>query len=673
MHPKSHRSEVARKREENAGGRQQYPSAKRTERARWRGGISLVLALLLILVPMNHSSAVGEPTVVIEGEVFLDEDRSGIPVLAALAQNGIEDPKENLLTPGGPYTLEVFRDPGLTDRLDSTVTTERHKFSFQKHFDDGVPLYLKVTLPEMTKKFFQITRQVSQQYANHFNPETGVAIVGPGQPHALFRSILGLRFRDVIDRQEYETYKAMNEASFGQYPWNKLDAAIADHYSTITFDAGQSGSITGGTRQYYVDQRKTVTLVAPTVSPVEGKKFVGWDVDLSNRIFSESMTIHAQYEEAPIVSHKVQYRWKDGEPHPQDAVLPDSYPVAEQQTYTIAPPPTTSLSTAPNGKKGTWFFAGWRNDAGEVVSGTQIMGTHDVTLTGTWTFTEAEYGVTYAWDGTSPAGIEAPADRATYKEGASVPIAEAPDASKVTTNAEGREGTWSFVGWKDATGKDVSDTAAMPAGGLTLTGTWIFTEAEYGVTYAWDGTSPAGIEAPADRATYKEGASVPIAEAPDASKVTTNAEGRKGTWSFVGWKDATGKDVSDTAAMPADGLTLTGTWIFTEKQESSEPSSSEKPVISEESGMSEDSEIPEIPPEEPPQEPVHGQTGGRTAQKDEKAPPVRKNTPKTQDGNAPKTGVESPIGYVISVIAATGILTAMQRSRVRSRQGRRHD
>ncbi|MDD7542948.1 MAG: hypothetical protein PUK05_01875, partial [Peptoniphilaceae bacterium] len=145
MHPKSHRSEVARKREENAGGRQQYPSAKRTERARWSGGLSLVLALLLILVPMNHSSAVGEPTVVIEGEVFLDEDRSGIPVLAALAQNGIEDPKENLLTPGGPYTLEVFRDPGLTDRLDSTVTTERHKFSFQKHFDDGVPLYLKVT------------------------------------------------------------------------------------------------------------------------------------------------------------------------------------------------------------------------------------------------------------------------------------------------------------------------------------------------------------------------------------------------------------------------------------------------------------------------------------------------------------------------------------------------
>ncbi|MDD7434013.1 MAG: SHIRT domain-containing protein [Peptoniphilaceae bacterium] len=581
MHLKSHRKRSRAEAQENVSARRQHSRTNPTG----RGGLSFALALLLILVPMNHSSAVGEPTVVIEGEVFLDEDRSGIPVLAALAQNGIEDPKENLLTPGGPYTLEVFRDPGLTDRLDSTVTTVRHKFSFRKLFDDGVPLYLKVTLPELTKKFFQITRQVSQQYANHFNPETGVAIVGPGQPHALFRSILGLRFRDVIDTQEYETYKAMNEASFGTYPWNKLEEAIADHYATITFDAGQDGSITGGTRQYYVDQRKTVTLAPPTVSPVEGKQFVGWDADMANRSFSESMTIYARYEEAPIVSHKVQYRWKDGEPHPQDAVLPDSYPMAEQQTYTIAPQPTTSLTTDPNGKKGTWHFGGWRNDAGEVISGTQTMGTHDV----------------------------------------------------------------------------------------TLTGTWIFTEAEYGVTYAWDGTSPAGIEAPADRATYKEGASVPIAEAPDASQVTTNAEGRKGVWRFEGWKDATGKDVSDTAAMPADGLTLTGTWIFTEKQESSEPSSSEKPVISEESGMSEDSEIPEIPPEEPPQEPVHGQTGGRTAQKDEKAPPVRKNTPKTQDGNAPKTGVESPIGYVISVIAATGILTAMQRSRVRSRQGRRHD
>lgn len=101
MHLKPHRKRSRAEAQENVSARRQHSRTNPTG----RGGLSFALALLLILVPMNHSSAVGEPTVVIEGEVFLDEDRSGIPVLAALAQNGIEDPKENLLTPGGAVYL----------------------------------------------------------------------------------------------------------------------------------------------------------------------------------------------------------------------------------------------------------------------------------------------------------------------------------------------------------------------------------------------------------------------------------------------------------------------------------------------------------------------------------------------------------------------------------------
>ncbi|MGE9995066.1 SHIRT domain-containing protein, partial [Peptoniphilaceae bacterium SGI.137] len=86
--------------------------------------------------------------------------------------------------------------------------------------------------------------------------------------------------------------------------------------------------------------------------------------------------------------------------------------------------------------------------------------------------------------------------------------------------------------------------------GLTLTGTWTFTEAEYDITYRWATPSPAGLAVPTDGAKYKAGAKVKVAEAPDASQITTNAEGKKGTWHFAGWKDAAGKEVTGTIAMP---------------------------------------------------------------------------------------------------------------------------
>ncbi|MGF0055395.1 SHIRT domain-containing protein, partial [Peptoniphilaceae bacterium SGI.097] len=178
----------------------------------------------------------------------------------------------------------------------------------------------------------------------------------------------------------------------------------------------------------------------------------------------------------------------------------------------------------------------------------------------------------------------------------------------------------------------------------------------------------------ADGAKYKAGAEVKVAEAPDASQITTNAEGKKGTWRFAGWKDAAGKEVSGTIAMPAGGLTLTGAWIFTEQQESSEPSSSDKPVIPEESGMGGHPVIPATPHEKPPQEQAPSPTTVATVRENsERKQTVRESAQKAKADTAPKTGVEAPIPQGILLIAATGVLTILQRRRVRNgRSGRQH-
>ena len=174
-------------------------------------------------------------------------------------------------------------------------------------------------------------------------------------------------------------------------------------------------------------------------------------------------------------------------------------------------------------------------------------------------YTKNEFPVTYDYACTDPA-LEPnwkvwetlPENPYTYAPGESVRVAMMPD------DVEDGEYIWKFVTWK-LNGVDVVPNAQVPMveGGLTFVGIWERTQKEYGVTYSYDSSLPAEVQAtiPKNPHTYTVGQMVTTAAKPDSVRVGEYI------WTFKTWK-LDGVEVAPNTQVPmvSGGLHFEGIW-----------------------------------------------------------------------------------------------------------------
>ena len=174
-------------------------------------------------------------------------------------------------------------------------------------------------------------------------------------------------------------------------------------------------------------------------------------------------------------------------------------------------------------------------------------------------YTKNEFPVTYDYACTDPA-LEPnwkvwetlPENSYTYAPGESVRVAMMPD------DVEDGEYIWKFVTWK-LNGVDVVPNAQVPMveGGLTFVGIWERTQKEYGVTYSYDPSLPAEVQAtiPKDPDTYTVGQKVTTAAKPNSVRVGENI------WTFKTWKlDGVEVAPNTQVEMVSGGLHFEGIW-----------------------------------------------------------------------------------------------------------------
>lgn len=174
-------------------------------------------------------------------------------------------------------------------------------------------------------------------------------------------------------------------------------------------------------------------------------------------------------------------------------------------------------------------------------------------------YTKNEFPVTYDYACTDPALVPhwkvwetLPENPYTYAPGESVRVAMMPD------DVEDGEYIWKFVTWK-LNGVDVVPNAQVPMveGGLTFVGIWERTQKEYGVTYSYDSSLPAEVQAtiPKNPHTYTVGQMVTTAAKPDSVRVGEYI------WTFKTWK-LDGVEVAPNTQVPmvSGGLHFEGIW-----------------------------------------------------------------------------------------------------------------
>ncbi|MBS5576164.1 MAG: InlB B-repeat-containing protein [Firmicutes bacterium] len=174
-------------------------------------------------------------------------------------------------------------------------------------------------------------------------------------------------------------------------------------------------------------------------------------------------------------------------------------------------------------------------------------------------YTKNEFPVTYDYACTDPALVPhwkvwetLPENPYTYAPGESVRVAMMPD------DVEDGEYIWKFVTWKLGDTEVAPNTQVpMVAGGLTFVGIWERTQKEYGVTYSYDSSLPAEVQAtiPKNPHTYTVGQMVTTAAKPDSVRVGEYI------WTFKTWK-LDGVEVAPNTQVPmvSGGLHFEGIW-----------------------------------------------------------------------------------------------------------------
>ena len=240
-----------------------------------------------------------------------------------------------------------------------------------------------------------------------------------------------------------------------------------------------------------------------------------------------------------------------------------------ENPYTYAPGESVRVAMMPDDVEDgeyIWKFVTWKLgsvDGVNVVPNAQVpMVEGGLTFVGIWERTQKEYGVTYDYACTDPALVPnpkvwatLPENKDTYTVGQKVTTAAKPD------DVEDGEYIWKFVTWKlgSVDGVNVVPNAQVPMveGGLTFVGIWERTQKEYGVTYSYDSSLPAEVQAtiPKNPHTYTVGQMVTTAAKPDSVRVGEYI------WTFKTWK-LDGVEVAPNTQVPmvSGGLHFEGIW-----------------------------------------------------------------------------------------------------------------
>ncbi|WP_433441433.1 InlB B-repeat-containing protein [Pseudoflavonifractor sp.] len=219
-------------------------------------------------------------------------------------------------------------------------------------------------------------------------------------------------------------------------------------------------------------------------------------------------------------------------------------------------------------------FTGWNTQADgkgtPYAANATINMTEDVNLYAQWEPEDTDpepstYTVTYKYEGDVPDSYTAPVDGNEYAKDAEVTVSTEPSHEPLD---------YSFSGWTvtEPSGISITDGKfTMPEGNVTLTGTWTYTGTEpepgtYTVTYKYEGSVPSGYTAPVDNNKYAKGDTVTVSAEPT---IPAN-------YTFSGWTvtEPSGITITDDGkfAMPEGGVTLTGTWTYTDPGSNPGPS-----------------------------------------------------------------------------------------------------
>ena len=234
-----------------------------------------------------------------------------------------------------------------------------------------------------------------------------------------------------------------------------------------------------------------------------------------------------------------------------------------ENPYTYAPGESVRVAMMPDDVEDgeyIWKFVTWKLNGVDVVPNAQVpMVEGGLTFVGIWERTQKEYGVTYDYACTDPALVPnpkvwatLPENKDTYTVGQKVTTAAKPD------DVEDGEYIWKFVTWKLGDTEVAPNTQVpMVAGGLTFVGIWERTQKEYGVTYSYDSSLPAEVQAtiPKNPHTYTVGQMVTTAAKPDSVRVGEYI------WTFKTWK-LDGVEVAPNTQVPmvSGGLHFEGIW-----------------------------------------------------------------------------------------------------------------
>ena len=324
-------------------------------------------------------------------------------------------------------------------------------------------------------------------------------------------------------------------------------------------DAPAGKTVPKDTGSYYAGDKYTVDTTYKAGDIVAGKKegkkgtwtFSGWTDPKNGTMGDGDVTITGSWTFTEAPKYGVSYDW--GADAPAGKTVPKdtgSYYAGDTYTLDTTYKANDTVEGEKDGKKGTWTFSGWTD------SNNGTMGDKGVTITGSWTFTEApKYGVSYDWGADAPAGKTVPKDTGSYYAGDSYTLDTTYKANDtVEGEKDGKKGTWTFSGWTDPNNGTMGDK------GVTITGSWTFTEApKYGVSYDWGADAPAGKTVPKDTGSYYAGDSYTLDTTYKANDtVEGEKDGKKGTWTFSGWTDPNNGTMGDGDA------TITGSWTFTE-------------------------------------------------------------------------------------------------------------
>ena len=262
------------------------------------------------------------------------------------------------------------------------------------------------------------------------------------------------------------TFEEVTVAKYDvNYSWD------GDVPETETLPESITGLVKG--QPYTVDSTytsETIVYTYDAYNNINGQyTFSGWTDPNSGVMGESNVTVSGTwtFEEVAVAKYDVNYSW-DGDV-PETETLPESIiGLAKNQPYTIDTTYTSETvvetTDAYGNVNGRYTFSGWTDP------NNGVMGESNVTVSGTWTFTEvevAEYTITYMLDGAFYAS-----ETKVYNQ----PISLMADPAD-------REG-YTFSGW---TVENYPDglPATMPAESLVVVGSFTVNNYDYTVNHIY--------------------------------------------------------------------------------------------------------------------------------------------------------------------------------------------